>query len=242
MAYIEGFVAAVPTANKDAYRKHASDAAPLFKEFGATRMVETWGDDVPDGKITDFKGAVKAKDDESVVFSWFEYPDRATRNAANAKMMSDPRMKAMGATMPFDGQRMIFGGFDSIIDEASAGTSGYADGYLVPVPTGNKEAYRTMAAKTAGVFKDYGATRVVEAWGDDVPDGKVTDYKGAVKARDDETVVFSFVEWPSKEVRDTAWPKIMEDERMKPDKDNMPFDGQRMIYGGFTPILDTAKS
>ena len=242
MAYIEGFVAAVPTANKDAYRKHASDAAPMFKEFGATRMVETWGDDVPDGKITDFKGAVKAKDDESVVFSWFEYPDRATRNAANAKMMSDPRMKAMGATMPFDGQRMIFGGFDSIIDEASAGTSGYADGYLVPVPTGNKEAYRTMAAKTAGVFKDYGATRVVEAWGDDVPDGKVTDYKGAVKARDDETVVFSFVEWPSKEVRDTAWPKIMEDERMKPDKDNMPFDGQRMIYGGFTPILDTAKS
>ena len=242
MAYIEGFVAAVPTANKDAYRKHATDAAPLFKEFGATRMVETWGDDVPDGKITDFKGAVKAKDDESVVFSWFEYPDRATRNAANAKMMSDPRMKAMGATMPFDGQRMIFGGFDSIIDEASAGTSGYADGYLVPVPTGNKEAYRTMAAKTAGVFKDYGATRVVEAWGDDVPDGKVTDYKGAVKARDDETVVFSFVEWPSKEVRDTAWPKIMEDERMKPDKDNMPFDGQRMIYGGFTPILDTAKS
>ena len=242
MAYIEGFVAAVPTANKDAYRRHATDAAPLFKEFGATRMVETWGDDVPDGKITDFKGAVKAKDDESVVFSWFEYPDRATRNAANAKMMSDPRMKAMGATMPFDGQRMIFGGFDSIIDEASAGTSGYADGYLVPVPTGNKEAYRTMAAKTAGVFKDYGATRVVEAWGDDVPDGKVTDYKGAVKARDDETVVFSFVEWPSKEVRDTAWPKIMEDERMKPDQDNMPFDGQRMIYGGFTPILDTAKS
>ena len=242
MAYIEGFVAAVPTANKDAYRRHATDAAPLFKEFGATRMVETWGDDVPDGKITDFKGAVKAKDDESVVFSWFEYPDRATRNAANAKMMSDPRMKAMGATMPFDGQRMIFGGFDSIIDEASAGTSGYADGYLVPVPTGNKEAYRTMAAKAAGVFKEYGATRVVEAWGDDVPEGKVTDYKGAVKARDDETVVFSFVEWPSKEVRDTAWPKIMEDERMKPDKDNMPFDGQRMIYGGFTPILDTAKS
>ena len=242
MAYIQGFVAAVPTANKDAYRKHASDAAPLFKEFGATRMVETWGDDVPDGKITDFKGAVKAKDDESVVFSWFEYPDRATRNAANAKMMSDPRMKAMGATMPFDGQRMIFGGFDSIIDEASAGTSGYADGYVVPVPTGNKEAYRTMATKAAGVFKEYGATRVVEAWGDDVPDGTVTDYKGAVKAKDDETVVFSFVEWPSKEVRDTAWPKIMEDERMKPDKDNMPFDGQRMIYGGFQPILDTAKS
>ena len=80
------------------YRKHAADAAPLFKEFGATRMVEAWGDDVPDGKLTDFKGAVKAKQDEVVVFSWFEYPDKAARDAANEKMMSDPRMKQMGAT------------------------------------------------------------------------------------------------------------------------------------------------
>ena len=69
MAYVEGFVAAVPAANKDAYRKHAADTASLFKEFGATRMVEAWGDDVPDGKVTNFKGAVKAKDDEVVVFS-----------------------------------------------------------------------------------------------------------------------------------------------------------------------------
>jgi len=241
MSYIEGFVAAVPVANKEAYRKHASDAAPLFKQFGVTRFVENWGDDVPDGKVTDFKGAVNAKADEAVVFSWFEYPDKAARDAANEKMMSDPRMKEMGETMPFDGQRMIMGGFDSIVDEKGPGTSGYADGYLVPVPTGNKEAYRTMAAKAADVFKEYGATRVVEAWGDDVPDGKVTDHKRAVKAKDDETVVFSFVEWPSKEARDTAWPKIMEDERMKPDQANMPFDGQRMIYGGFQPILDTAK-
>ena len=89
---------AVPAANKEAYRKHAADAAPMFKEFGATRMVEAWGDDVPDGKLTDFKGAVKAKTDEVVVFSWFEYPDKAARDAANEKMMSDPRMKEMGAT------------------------------------------------------------------------------------------------------------------------------------------------
>ncbi len=116
MNYVEGFVIAVPAANKEAYRKHAAKAAPLFKEFGATRMVEGWGDDVPDGKVTDFKGAVKAKDDETVVFSWFEYPDKATRDAANAKMMADPRMKEIGETMPFDGKRMIFGGFKPFIE------------------------------------------------------------------------------------------------------------------------------
>ena len=116
MTYVEGFVAAVPAANRDAYRKHAADAAVFIKEHGATRMVESWGDDVPDGKVTDFKGAVQAKPDEVVVFSWFEYPDRATRDAANQKMMSDPRMKEMGASMPFDGQRMIFGGFSVLLD------------------------------------------------------------------------------------------------------------------------------
>ncbi|MBA3446386.1 MAG: DUF1428 domain-containing protein [Pseudaminobacter sp.] len=238
MSYIEGFVVAVPADKKEAYRKHAAAAAPLFREFGATRVVEGWGDDVPDGKVTDFKGAVKAKDDEVVVFGWMEYPDKVARDAANAKMMSDPRMKEMGAAMPFDGQRMIYGGFSPFVDEGAGGRMGYADGYLVPVPAGNKEAYRDMAQKVAAVFRDYGATRVVEAWGDDVPDGKVTDYKGAVKAKGDEKIVYSWVEWPSKEARDAAWPKMMEDERMKPDFENMPFDGQRMVYGGFSPILD----
>jgi uncharacterized protein YbaA (DUF1428 family) len=238
MNYVEGFVVAVPAANKETYRKHAADAAPMFKEFGATRMVEAWGDNVPDGKLTDFKGAVKAKPDEVVVFSWFEYPDKAARDAANKKMMSDPRMKQMGANMPFDGQRMIFGGFAPIVEEGAGGDMGYADGFLVPVPTANKDAYRQMAAKAAAVFKEYGATRVVEAWGDDVPDGKVTDFKGAVKATNDEKIVYSWIEWPSKQVHDAAWPKIMQDERMKPDHTNMPFDGKRMIYGGFTPILD----
>jgi uncharacterized protein YbaA (DUF1428 family) len=116
MKYVEGFVLAVPAANKEAYRKHAADALPLFKEFGATRMVECWGDDVPDGKVTDFRGAVKAKDDEVVVFSWIEYPSKEVRDDAVKKMMSDPRMAAMGKAMPFDGQRMIFGGFAPIVD------------------------------------------------------------------------------------------------------------------------------
>lgn len=238
MTYVEGFVVAVPTANKEAYRKHAADAAPLFKEFGATRMVECWGDDVPDGKLNDFKGAVQAKPDETVVFSWFEYPDRAARDAATEKMMSDPRMEQMGANMPFDGQRMIFAGFDSIVDDRGDGKMGYVDGYVLPVPDGNKEAYRQLAQKASGLFIEHGATRVVEAWGDDVPDGKVTDYARAAHRQEGETVVYSWVEWPSKEARTAGWEKMMADERMKPDPENNPFDGKRMIYGGFAPIVE----
>jgi len=116
MKYVEGFVIAVPAANKEVYRKHAAEAAPIFKEFGATRVVECWGDDVPDGKLTDFRRAVQAKDDEVVVFAWFEYPSKEVRDAATAKMMADPRMEKMGAEMPFDGKRMIFGGFMPILD------------------------------------------------------------------------------------------------------------------------------
>jgi uncharacterized protein YbaA (DUF1428 family) len=238
MPYVDGFVAAVPAANKEAYRRHATEAAPLFKEFGATRVVEAWGDDVPDGDVTDFKRAVKAKDDEVVVFGWFEYPSKEARDTANKKMMSDPRMKNMGEAMPFDGQRMIYGGFAPIVDEGAKGRMGYADGYLVPVPAGKKDAYRALASKAAAVFREYGATRVVEAWGDDVPDGKVTDYKGAVKATGDERIVYSWVEWPSKEARDAGMKKFMEDPRMKPGEDPSPFDMQRIVYGGFAPLLD----
>lgn len=238
MTYVEGFVVAVPTANKEAYRKHAADAAPLFKEFGVARMVEAWGDDVPDGKVNDLKGAVQAKADETVVFSWFEYPDRATRDAANEKMMSDPRMAAMGGEMPFDGKRMIIGGFDSIVDDRAGGAMGYADGYVLPVPDGNKDAYRALAEKASQVFRDHGATRVVEAWGDDVPAGKVTDFARAAHKQDGETVVFSWVEWPNKDTRVAGWEKVMADERMQPDGTEVPFDGKRMIYGGFVPIIE----
>src|SRR5205809_1430711 len=131
MSYIEGFVAAVPRGNKDAYRKHAADAMSMFKEFGATRQVEGWGDDVPDGKLTDFKGAVKAKPDEVVVFAWLEYPDKTTRDAAHEKMMADPRMHELG-DMPFDGQRMIYGGFAPISDARAGGKTGYVDGCVIP--------------------------------------------------------------------------------------------------------------
>jgi uncharacterized protein YbaA (DUF1428 family) len=238
MTYIQGFVAAVPAANKDAYTAYAEKSTPLFKEFGVQRLVEAWGDDVPDGKVTDFKRAVQAGNDEVVVFGWWEFPSKAARDAANDKMMKDPRMQQFGSSMPFDGKRMIFGGFQSIVDETGDGTPGYADGYIVPVPTGKKEAYRALAAKAATVFKEYGATRVVEAWGDDVPDGKVTDFKRAVKATPDEGIVFSFVEWPDKATRDEGWKQVMKDPRMQPGANDMPFDGKRMVWGGFAPLLD----
>lgn len=117
MKYVDGFVVAVPADKKDAYREMAAKAAPLFKEFGALRIVECWASDVPAGKVTDFRMAVKAEENEEVVFSWIEYPSKEVRDAANQKMMSDPRMKEFGESMPFDGKRMIYGGFESIIDE-----------------------------------------------------------------------------------------------------------------------------
>lgn len=113
----------------------------------------------------------------------------------------------------------------------------YVDGFLLAVPTANKQAYHDMAAVAADIFMENGALSVVEAWGDDIPDGKTTDFKMAVKATPEETVVFSWIMWPSKEARDEGMKKFMDDERLKQFTD-MPFDGQRMIFGGFRPLLE----
>jgi len=138
--------------------------------------------------------------------------------------------------MPFDGHRMIYGGFAPIVQEG-AGKGGYVDGFIVPVPDGKKDAYRAMAARAAGVFKEHGAVSVLEAWGDDVPQGKTTDFYRATKATDGEKVVFSWLIWPDKATRDKAWTVCMNDPRMKPDGE-APFDEQRMFWGGFEPIFD----
>lgn len=114
----------------------------------------------------------------------------------------------------------------------------YIDGFVIPVPDGNKEAYRTMSKNMTSTFKRLGAIRIVECWGSDVPDGKVTDFKRAVAAEAGENVVFGWVEWPSKDLRDKANKAMMEDPAMKDMK--MPFDGKRMIFGGFEVLLDTA--
>lgn len=116
MTYVDGFVAAVPTANKEAYRKHAEEAAVVFKEHGALKLVECWGDDVPDGEVTSFPMAVKCKDDETVVFGWIVWPSREARNTGMQKTMEDPRMHPDRNPMPFDGKRLVFGGFEAILD------------------------------------------------------------------------------------------------------------------------------
>jgi len=119
MAYIDGFVLAVPTTKKQAFFDMAKSVDSMFLEYGATRVMECWGEDVPHGKLTDFFMAVQAKEDESVVFSWIEWPDKATRDAGMARfselMQTDERFDATKNPPPFDGKRMIFGGFAPIL-------------------------------------------------------------------------------------------------------------------------------
>ncbi len=117
MNYIDGFVAAVPNANKTLYTRTAKKAAAIFKDHGALSVIENWGDDVPAGKLTSFPLAVKCKPDETVVFSWIVWPSKSVRNKGMEKAMADPRFDFANNPMPFDGKRMIFGGFKTIVDE-----------------------------------------------------------------------------------------------------------------------------
>jgi uncharacterized protein YbaA (DUF1428 family) len=115
MTYVDGFVIAVPTANQAAYQKVAEEAAIVFKEYGALKVVECWGDDVPEGKLTSFPMAVKCEENETVVFSWIVWPSREVRDVGNQKVMEDPRMQPP-EEMPFDAKRMIYGGFEAIVE------------------------------------------------------------------------------------------------------------------------------
>jgi uncharacterized protein YbaA (DUF1428 family) len=118
MSYVEGFVLPVPTDKKQAYIDHARYCAAIFKDYGMVSMTECWGDDVPEGEITSFPMAVKLKEGETVVFSWAVWPDKAARDAGWEKIMADPRMDPENAAiaMPFDGKRMIFGGFTPVVE------------------------------------------------------------------------------------------------------------------------------
>jgi len=117
MAYVDGFVLAVPNDKKEAYTKLALDAAAVFKDHGALSVVETWGDDVPEGKVTSFSMAVQRKPDESAVITWITWPSRAVRDEGMKKAMADPRFDIDPKSMPSDGQPLIFGGFETIAEQ-----------------------------------------------------------------------------------------------------------------------------
>jgi uncharacterized protein YbaA (DUF1428 family) len=226
----------VPADKQDAYRDVAEKFWPIVHDNGAIEHVECWEADVSDGKQTDFRRAVKLADGEKVVFAWVAWPDKATADASHEKMMSDPRMAEFGddAQMPFDGKRMVYGGFEPILEEGKPG-GGYVDGIILAVPNDKREAYTKMAADAAKVFMEHGAVRDVEAWGVDTPVGEVTSFPRSVEAQDGESVVFSFLEWPDEATRNAGWEKVMADERMN--GMDMPFDGKRMFWGGFSPLV-----
>lgn len=239
MTYYTGCIAAVPTADRQAYLDHVKLAWSIMKKYGATRMVETWGVDTPKGKVTDFQGAVAAKDEETIVFSWIEWPDRATADAAWPQMASDPEMANM--QMPFDGSRMIFGGFEPLMAEGQVKGAPYYQGFLLAVPEKNRGAYEKMAMAAWDMFKGYGSLGLAENWGVDVPRGKKTDMYRATKAEEGEAVLFSWTAWPDRETCDKA-SRQMEADMGDGPMDEMPFDGKRMFWGGFETIFDSGNA
>ncbi len=116
MKYVDGFVVAVPKANREVYKQYSEKFASIFKEFGALNMVECWGKNVPQGKLKSFPMAVQCKDDEVVVFSWLTWPSKEARNDAWKKLEKDPRFNPENNPMPFDGKRMIYGCFEVLVD------------------------------------------------------------------------------------------------------------------------------
>ena len=241
MPYIDGFIAAVPNANKQKFIDHANAGDAVFVDHGATRVVECWGDDVPHGTLTDFHRAVQARDDEIVLFSWIEWPDKTRRDAGMAAAMKDPRLSPDNNPRPFDGKRLIYGGFAPLLELGDASTPmSYVDGFVLVAATADKQAFTDYARTFDTIFMELGATRIIEAWEDDVPDGTLTDFRKAVQAGEGESVAFSWVEWPDKATRDAGMAKMAQDPRMdpgNPDNPPMPFDGKRMIFGGFSPVL-----
>nr|WP_294510086.1 DUF1428 domain-containing protein [uncultured Rhodopila sp.] len=239
MAYFQGFVVPAQSENKSAYLDMAKKAAPIFAENGATGLIECWGDDVMDGKVTDLKKAVQLNDKETVVFSWLWWPDKATCDAAAPAIMADERMKPEGP-MPFDTKRMIYAAFEVSYDTGDSGKFRYVDGMVASVPDSDRKAFVHHAAVTARLFQEHGALRVVNGWGVDVPAGKVTDFRRAVQAKDGETVVMGWIEWPDKPTRDAGMRALMDDSRMR--EAPSPWNGQLAIFGGFLPILDTSHA
>ncbi|MDO5643173.1 MAG: DUF1428 domain-containing protein [Paracoccus sp. (in: a-proteobacteria)] len=240
MTCYTGMIAPVPLASRAAYLEHARAIWPLFRRYGARRMVDTWGVDTPPGKLTDYQRAVAAQADEAITFAWIEWPDRTTADAAWPAIEADPDMAAM-ASMPFDGSRVIMGGFAPLVSVGQTAGAGYYQGFLLAVPKANRAAYEKMAREAWGMFAGHGALGTVEAWGEDVPHGRKTDMYRATLAEPDEAILFSWIAWPDRATCDAAGRK-MQAEMAGRDMPQMPFDGRRMIWGGFETLFDSGDN
>ncbi|MDO5527848.1 MAG: DUF1428 domain-containing protein [Paracoccus sp. (in: a-proteobacteria)] len=232
MSYFSAMVAAVPKDAKEAYIDHEAASWPLFAKAGALRQVAIWGEDVMHGQQTDFWRAVDASDDEIVACSWIEWPDRATADAAWGSLSPE----AM-PPMPFDGKRLIFGGFTPLY-RAGTDRGGYYQAFITPVPTANRDAYAKLADHVyETMFAPNGCLGTVEAWAEDVPRGSATDFWRAVDAREGEEVVFAWTAWPDRATCDAAAEAMGAASSDEPHPE-MPFDGMRMVWGGFVPVFD----
>ena len=242
MNYVDVFVAPIPVVAKEAYVEMARTMSALFTDHGALRLVAAWGDDVPTGKLTSFPLAVQRQGDEEVAFSWIQWPSRVARTQGMEKARADKRMQQI--KLPGDRQRIIFGSFQTVVDEqlqdAAAFELKYLDGFVAAVATAKRDAYIQSAHDFMPLFQRYGALQTAELWADEVAAGKITSFPQAVQLQDDEAVVVSWVAWPTRAARNACMEAMMKDPEMQ--NMAMPFDGQRMIYGGFEVVVDSAAT
>lgn len=239
MSYISGFVAAVPAANKQRYIEHTRQGWEIFSKYGATRQVDCWGVDLTQGKQTDFFRATKAEEGEIPIFAWVEWPSREVCDAAWPEMENDPAMKQMG-DMPFDGKRVFWGGFEPIYWHGESQPGSYIQGFVLAVPRANKKDYIKLADDSKELFTGNGALHLSENWGVDVPRGQHTDFYRATQAKEDEEVLFSWIEWKSRAACDEAAQRMHQQMSEQTDVPEMPFDGMRMFWGGFESVFDSA--
>jgi len=236
MTCIQGFICAVPTKNRGVFIQHAQKAAQAFHDYGCVAAVECWGDDVTSCDVPSFPAAVLAQPDETVVFSWYVWPTKDAHDAFMRAMPDDPRLNPETNPMPFDGKRVIFGAFETVLELGTYLPGGYVDGFVLAVPHARRHEFETFAKTCDPVFMEHGAHWIMENWGVDVPEGRLTDFKRAVQARPDEAIVFSWVQWADRATRDAGNEKIMNDPRLA--AFGMPFDSKRLIFGGFQPVVE----
>ena len=237
MTYIDGFVIAVPTANREKFTDHAHIGDAVFMDHGARRIVECWQDNVPHGKVTDFFRAVAANEDESIVFSWIEWPDKAARTAGmavlDAVMKADPHFDQGLNPLPFDDRRMLWGCFETLVECGEPSRYGYMQGFVFPAAQSGQDDLRRASELAWAPLRQEGALRLVVAWEDDVPAGGQTDFLRMVNIAPDEKVVFGFVEWSSREACDAA---ARDGQGIQ--FGDFPLDRTRLISGGFVPVVE----